>query len=119
MAHIFDIPKFTDSRGDLCVVENLLPFEVKRIYYIFNVSGQRGGHRHRETQQALIYFSGSCMVFTDSGKERNTYVLDRPDKCLVVEPKDWHTMSGFSKGTTLLVMASECYDANYFIDERY
>lgn len=119
MAKIIDIPKFTDSRGDLCVIENLLPFDIKRIYYIFNVDGQRGGHRHKQTKQALICLSGSCAIFTDNGKERDTYILDKPEKCLIIDPQDWHSMSRFSKGAILLVMASKYYDANDYISEQY
>jgi hypothetical protein len=119
MAYFIDIPKFNDSRGGLCVVENLLPFTVKRIYYIFNVSGERGGHRHKESVQALICLSGSCEVFVNNGVEKNTYILDEPHKCLIVEPKDWHTMDYFSKSATLLVLASEYYDVNDYIDETY
>ena len=119
MAYFIDTPRFNDSRGSLCVVESLLPFTVKRIYYIFNVSGERGGHRHKEAVQALICLSGSCEVFVNNGVEKNIYILDEPHKCLIVEPKDWHTMDNFSKSATLLVLASEYYDVNDYIDETY
>jgi dTDP-4-dehydrorhamnose 3,5-epimerase-like enzyme len=119
MAYFIDVPKFDDGRGSLCVVERLLPFSVKRIYYIFNVSDERGGHRHKKTIQALICLSGSCEVFVNNGRKKNTYLLDEPHKCLIVESKDWHTMDGFSKMATLLVLASEYYDANDYIDKPY
>lgn len=119
MAYFIDVPKFNDDRGSLCVVESLLPFSVKRIYYIFDVSGERGGHRHKRAVQALICLSGSCEVFVNNGIEKNNYTLDEPNKCLIVEPKDWHTMDGFSNAATLLVLASEYYDVNDYIDEPY
>ena len=36
---IIEIPSFSDSRGDLCVLEkgDVLPFEIKRIFYTYNV----------------------------------------------------------------------------------
>tara|TARA_B110000211_G_scaffold164064_1_gene185232 strand:- start:2143 stop:2505 length:363 start_codon:yes stop_codon:yes gene_type:complete len=119
MAYFVDIPKFGDSTGSLCVIENLLPFNVKRIYFIFDVLGQRGGHRHKKTVQALICLSGSCKVFVDDGAGKNTFELGEPNKCLIVEPKDWHTMDDFSDSATLLVLASEYYEADDYINEPY
>jgi hypothetical protein len=119
MAYFIDIPRFDDDRGSLCVVEDLLPFSVKRIYYIFKVNGERGGHRHKKTVQALICLSGSCNVFVDNGLVQSTYLLDEPSKCLIVETKDWHTMSGFTETATLLVLSSESYDRSDYIDDKY
>jgi len=119
MAYFIETPKFSDSTGSLCVIERLLPFDIKRVYYIFDVKGERGGHRHKKTKQALICLSGSCEIFVDNGMEKNIFSLDKPNQCLVLEPKDWHTMGSFSKTATLVVFASEFYDINDYIDEPY
>jgi quercetin dioxygenase-like cupin family protein len=119
MAYFIDVPKFIDSRGSLCVIENLLPFSIKRFYYIFDVKGERGGHRHKRAVQALICLSGSCEVFVNNGEKKNNFILNKPNKCLIIETQDWHTMSCFSNTATLLVLASEYYDVNDYIDEPY
>ena len=119
MAYIIDLPTFSDERGDLTVVEKILPFDIKRFYYIYNVDGQRGGHRHKKTIQALISLGGSCEIYVHNGEKEELFVLDTPSKCLILDPKDWHTMDKFDKTTTLLVFASEFYDKDDYIDERY
>ncbi|MBT5492670.1 FdtA/QdtA family cupin domain-containing protein [bacterium] len=119
MAHIIELPTFGDDRGNLTVVEKVLPFEIKRFYYIYDVSSQRGGHRHKKTIQALISLGGSCEIYVNDGKKEETFVLDTPNKCLILDPKDWHTMDKFSKGSTLLVFSSEFYSKDDYIDERY
>ena len=119
MAYFIQLPTFLDDRGSLTVVEKILPFEIKRFYYIYNVSSKRGGHRHHKTIQALISLNGSCEVYVNNGKEEQTFLLDSPDKSLILEPQDWHTMDKFSKDTILLVLASEYYDINDYIDEEY
>lgn len=119
MAYFIEIPMFSDNTGKLCVVEDLLPFSVKRIYYIFDVSAKRGGHRHEKTIQGLICLSGSCKVFVNNGIEKNIYILDSPNKCLIVKSEDWHTMDDFSEAATLLVLASEYYNIDDYIDEPY
>tara|TARA_B100001093_G_C26406353_1_gene833529 strand:- start:290 stop:649 length:360 start_codon:yes stop_codon:yes gene_type:complete len=119
MAYFIDIPQFSDSTGNLCVIENLIPFVIKRIYYIFDVTDERGGHRHKKTEQALICLSGGCEVFVNNGKKEEAFKLTKPNKCLILESRDWHTMNDFSSSATLLVLASEYYDKNDYIHECY
>lgn len=119
MAYLIDLPTFQDSRGNLTVIEKLLPFKIKRVYFIYNVLSKRGGHRHKKTTQALICFGGSCEIYINNGVNEETIILSNPAKCLIVEPKDWHTMDKFSKGASLLVFASHYFDRNDYIDEEY
>lgn len=119
MAYLIYPPTFKDSRGELTVLEKIAPFEVKRIYYVYNVNEKRGGHRHKKNIQILICLGGSCEIYVNNGETESIFLLDSPEKCLIVEPRDWHTMDKFTKGSCLLVLASEFYDKNDYIDERY
>lgn len=119
MAHIIEVPTHLDSRGGLSVIEDILPFEIKRVYYIYDAKGERGGHRHHKSIQALVCPIGQCTIYVDNGKSETTYVLDSPSKLLVVETVDWHTMSQFSSDCVLLVLASEKYNKEDYIDEPY
>jgi dTDP-4-dehydrorhamnose 3,5-epimerase-like enzyme len=119
MAHIINLPTFEDERGKLTVVEELLPFKIRRLYYIYDAVSKRGGHRHKKTMQALITLGGSCDIYVNNGKKEEVVVLNSPKKCLILEPRDWHTMDNFSKGTVLLVLSSEYYNVHDYIDEKY
>jgi len=119
MAYLLDLPTFSDERGELTVIENELPFDTKRFYYIYNAFGKRGGHRHKKTIQALICLGGSCEIYVNDGKSEQVFLLKNPSKCLILDPNDWHTMENFSTTVTLLVLASEYYDSNDYIDEKY
>jgi len=106
-----------DSRGYLLPIEigrDVVPFEVRRIYYMYGIpDGKgRGCHAHMDLRQILICVHGSCKVTCDYGGNRTieTYVLDRPEKGLVIEGLVWREMSDFSPGTVLLVLADEHYD---------
>ena len=110
---IIDLETHTDKRGNLTVIEKVIPFEIKRIFYIYGVDGStRGGHRHYKTRQAAICLKGSCVVLGDK-----TFKLDSPAKCLLIEPEDYHTMSFFSDDAILMVLASEYYNENDYIYE--
>ncbi len=119
MAYIIELPTFSDKRGKLTVIEKVLPFEIKRVYYIYETKDKRGGHRHKKNTQALICLNGSCEIYINDGFKKETVKLDKPSKCLILEPKDWHTMDNFTDGAILLVLASEYYDINDYIDEEY
>ncbi len=113
------LPTFTDSRGSLTVLEGALPFVPVRTYWIYAADGQtRGGHRHRHSRQALVAINGCVTIYMNDGVTFETVLLDQPGKCLLVEPKDWHTMS-FGAGSVLLVMSSQPYDRSEYIDTPY
>lgn len=114
-----DLPTFFDLRGGLTVLDDALPFEIKRIYWIYGADGHlRGGHRHVKTRQALIAVAGMVSMYINDGRCSGTVELNDPSKCLLVEPKDWHTMT-FGPGSVLLVLSSEPYDRADYIDEKY
>jgi len=119
MAYLIDLPTYKDITGNLTVAEKLIPFEIKRFYYIYDVNSKRGGHRHKKTIQAFICLGGKCEIYLNDGKNEDTIVLDKPTKCLIVEKEDWHTMDKFSKGSILLVLSSEHYNKNDYINEKY
>jgi hypothetical protein len=118
MAYLLSLPKICDERGCLAVAEKLIPFEIKRFYFVYNVKAKRGGHRHKKTIQALICLGGSCDIFISNKEKEEIIVLDSPEKCLILNPEDWHTMDNFSNGSTLLVLSSEYYDKSDYIEDK-
>ncbi|OFZ51852.1 MAG: hypothetical protein A2381_00925 [Bdellovibrionales bacterium RIFOXYB1_FULL_37_110] len=119
MANLINLPTFKDDRGILTVLDSHLDFEVKRIYYIYKACAKRGGHRHKKNRQAVICLNGSCEIFVNDGKSKKTFTLNKNNQCLILDSTDWHTMDKFSKDSYLLVLASEKYDVNDYIDEEY
>jgi hypothetical protein len=119
MAKLVDLPTFSDARGSLTVLEQAVPFSIKRVYFISGAVGLRGGHRHKKNRQILVAVAGSCEIFVNDGKQKKTYYLDSPSVGLLLKLEDWHTMDKFSPGCVLLVLASEPYDVDDYIDEPY
>ena len=120
MAELIDLKTFTDVRGNLTVIERCIPFDVKRIFYIYGVDDSvRGGHRHHETIQAAVCIQGSCTIYCNNGESGFEYQLNAPYKCLLLQPEDWHTMSNFSSDAILMVLASEYFNQSDYIYEPY
>ena len=120
MAKLIDLKTFTDDRGNLTVIEKTIPFDIKRIFYIYGVdSSQRGGHRHKKTLQGAICLKGSCEIYVNNNLKEEIFILDKPSKCLILNPEDWHTMQNFTSDAILMVLASEFFDSADYIYEKY
>jgi dTDP-4-dehydrorhamnose 3,5-epimerase-like enzyme len=119
VAYIINLPTYSDDRGSLTVIEKILPFDIKRVFFIYNPKGIRGGHRHKKTVQCLVCCKGECKVYVNNGKKKEIYHLNSPNLALILEPEDWHTMFDFSEDAVLLVLASDYYDKNDYIYEEY
>jgi dTDP-4-dehydrorhamnose 3,5-epimerase-like enzyme len=120
MAYRISLKTFTDKRGNLTVIEKVIPFDIRRIFYIYGVDDSvRGGHRHKKTIQAAICIQGSCIISNNDNQTREDFLLDSADKCLILEPQDWHQMHSFSENAILMVLASEFFDPNDYIYEKY
>ncbi len=117
---IIQIPKIEDVRGNIAIIENnVLPFEMKRVYYLFDVPSTaiRGGHSHKNQREFLIPLSGSFDVVLDDGKSRKTVTMNKPDKGLLINVNIWRELENFSSGAVCLVVASDVFDeADYIRD---
>lgn len=115
---IITIPKAEDPFGNYAIIErDLLPFAVKRVYYLYDVpsGAERGGHSHIGQSELLIAASGSFDVILDDGKQRTTVTLNKPDKGLFIGTGIWRELNNFSAGAVCLVMASDVFDENDYI----
>ncbi|WCT13805.1 sugar 3,4-ketoisomerase [Mucilaginibacter jinjuensis] len=120
MAYLINIPTFSDTRGNLTVLDEAIPFDIKRLFYIYGVdSSARGGHRHHKTVQAAICIQGRCTIVNDDGEKTEIFKMDSPHKCLILETKDWHVMKNFTPDAILLVLASTSFDATDYIFDPY
>lgn len=109
----------SQRKGDISVIENgeTIPFDVKRIYYLYDVPGgeSRGSHGHKHLEQLIIAVSGAFTVTLDDGNVRRSFTLNRPYQGLLVKPGIWRTLDDFSSGSVCLVLASEKYKAEDYI----
>ena len=109
----------SDRKGNLTVVENgiTLPFDIKRVYYIYDVPGgeNRGAHAHKDLSQFIVAASGSFTVTLDDGKSKRSFFLNRPYQGLYVKPGLWRDLVDFSSGAVAMVLASDVYKADDYI----
>jgi len=115
---LISIPKIEDIRGNLSVIElDILPFEMKRVYYLYDVpsAAERGGHSHKEQKEFLVALSGSFDVVLTDGKEQQTITLNKPFQGLLINQEIWRELNNFSSGSVCLVIASAVFDEDDYI----
>ncbi len=119
LVNTIEFQKLGDERGSLVSLEQNknIPFEVKRIYYIFGTKEgvSRGFHAHKNLEQVAICVKGSCRFLLDDGKNKEEVVLNDPSIGLYISNVTWREMHDFSEDCVLIVLASELYDESDYI----
>ncbi|MGF1508232.1 MAG: FdtA/QdtA family cupin domain-containing protein [Myxococcota bacterium] len=119
---VIHFPIVHDVRGNLSVIEGGIhvPFDIKRVYYLYDVPGgaRRGGHAHRELQQAIFAASGSFDVHVTDGQRDQVITLNRSYTALYINKMVWREIDNFSSGAVCMVLASHHYDeSDYYRDK--
>ncbi|TDB60650.1 sugar 3,4-ketoisomerase [Photorhabdus khanii] len=116
---LIDFKILGDERGQLISLEGNknIPFEIKRVYYIFGTKSDvaRGFHAHKKLKQIAICISGNCRFILDNGKKREEIILDTSHIGILIDPMAWHEMHDFSEDCILMVLADDIYDESDYI----
>ena len=118
---LIELPKIKDPRGNLTVIESgkHVPFIVQRNYWIYDVpSGMwRDGHAFKEQQELIVALSGSFDVVVNTGKEKRTFHLARPQIGLYIPRMTWRHINNFSTNSVALVLSSTVFDPTDYIED--
>jgi len=118
---IVQLPQIKNRAGNITPVNNLIevPFDVKRIFYLYDIPGgeSRGAHAHKQCHQFVVAASGSFEMLLDDGKIKRLIQLNRPYNGLYIPPMIWASEINFSSGAICLVLASHLYDKDDYIRE--
>jgi len=118
-AEIINLPKIADPRGNLTFIESAvhIPFDIKRVYWIYDVPGgeTRGGHAFKEQDEFIVSLSGSFDVIIDNGLSKEKFSLNRSYYGLFIPAGTWRHMENFSTNSLAMVLASTQFDKNDYI----
>ena len=119
IAEFFKLKSIDDKRGSLISIDMVgtLPFDVKRIYYLFesNVEITRGFHAHKSLKQLIVCVAGECKVILDDGKKKEQFVLNNPRKGLLICNCLWREIALLDSTSVLLVFADQHFDESDYI----
>lgn len=118
-ARLIELPTIRDERGALTFLDewNQVPFEMKRIYYLYDIGtgSKRGGHAHLKMEQILIALSGSFLVRVHDGKKWEEFSLSYPYVGLYIPSMNWREIINFSSGSVCLSIVSTEYSEEDYI----
>ena len=106
-----------EDMGYLVPLDEEIPFEVKRLFYLTDVPKEvsRGRHAYHETKQVLICVSGRVKVRCQEGERDVISQLYDNKQALYLEPHVWREAYDFSERAVLLVLSSKEYSEEDYI----
>ena len=121
MHRIIEINKILDQRGNLSFLQSdkEVPFEIKRVYWIYDVPGGefRGGHAFKQQQEVIVALSGSFEVVLHNGKEEQRFLLNRSYYGLYVPNMIWRSLENFSTNSLALIVSDMAFqESDYMRD---
>lgn len=119
--YIKEFPIFGDETGSLVAIEALkdIPFEIKRVYYVYGTMAHavRGRHSHKQLEQIIFCPNGACDFILDDGHGKTVVSMDKPNKALYIKGNIWREFTNFSSDCVVMVLASLPYDAGDYIHD--
>jgi hypothetical protein len=117
---LIDLPKIFMPEGSITPLEGaseVVPFEIARVFYLYDVVGGavRGGHAHRELEQLIVAVMGGLTVSLWDGERRRDVELNRAYQGLYVPPPIWTDLVNFSSGAVSVVLASRHFEESDYI----
>ncbi len=118
---LIQLPRIPDDRGNLSFIESEahIPFEIRRVYWIYDVPGGeiRGSHAFRDQDEFIVAISGSFDVVLHDGTKESRFHLNRSYKGIFVPRMTWRTLDNFSTNSLCMVLSSTSFDeADYIRD---
>ena len=114
LVKLIELPYHKEINGDLVVVEgenSVIPFSIKRVFNVRAQKGNiRGRHAHRHCSQLLICTNGAVEVKCDNNSTTETYVLDKPNIGLFIEPGIWADQKYIENNTILTVLCDRPFE---------
>lgn len=116
---LIELPNVSDERGELCFVESMnhVPFEVKRVFWTYNVKSEarRGNHAHRVCSMVLFPVGGALTINLDDGRRYVELRLDKSNVGVLIPPFVWSCQYDYEPHAACVCLASHPYSPEDYI----
>jgi len=119
MIRKIEFPKIVDKRGNLTFFENdnHIPFEIKRVYWIYDIPGgaSRGSHANLKSHEIIIPVSGSFNLVLNDGSNDYNFFLNDPSTGIYIPNLTYRKIENFSTNSVALIASSSNYNPNDYV----
>jgi mannose-6-phosphate isomerase-like protein (cupin superfamily) len=100
-------------------LQNYIDFEVKRVYYTTNISGDTSQHAHHIEKELFMMVQGSCTAVIDKGSGLEEIKIEGPSDAIYVGNYVWHGFKDFAPNSVLMALSSTNYspDRSDYIED--
>jgi oxalate decarboxylase/phosphoglucose isomerase-like protein (cupin superfamily) len=112
--YLITLKKNSSKEGRLSFIEQSedLPIEIKRVYWIYDISkgAERGGHAHLNSDRIMVCLHGSATISMENVQGNIfEFQLNDPGQALFFPRNHWIKLTLYP-GAILIVMASCLYE---------
>lgn len=102
---------FSGLQGYFANSGSTLPFDIKRVYFTYQIPefAIRGGHAHIYTKEIVFPLKGAVEVTVDNNIKQESYQLTKENQGIFLNTGLWRDLRNFKPNSLLLVIASEKY----------
>lgn len=120
IARLVPLTLVEQGRGNLLAGQfpEHLPFVPHRFFVVSGVPADevRGQHAHRTCHQFIVALQGSVVAQVWDTEGHRNYTLATPEVGLHMPPMTYGTQRDYSADAVLLVLASDPYDVDDYLD---
>lgn len=110
MAKLIQLKTVKEAKGCLSVIEGLLPGGIKRVDIYSNFANLKNTHRLKSSIQIITCLTGVCKLKIIENNYVIDYILDTPDKCVILHPEDWREFYSLENATILLSLTNRVHE---------
>ena len=111
--------KIIHRNGSIVVFEksNKIKFSFKRVFVVNSDQNQiRGKHAHKKCIQVLSCLNGKIKIYCETKEgRRNYFILDKPEKFLIIPKMTWCVQKYQKKNSILMVICSDKFQEKDYI----
>ncbi len=110
------IKDFNGLKGYFANSNSTLPFDIRRVYFTYNIpeTAKRGGHAHIYTKEIVFPIKGQFDVIMENKETCATVHLNKYNEGIFLNTGIWRELENFKDKSLVLVLASDSYyEADY------
>lgn len=117
--YIINLKEHVAVSGSLSVLEKEIPFEIKRVYWLYNLKSDssRGDHVHLNSDRVLVCLAGTVNLKLTSRQEKQYgFSLSSAKQAFFFPRNHWIELNA-SDGAVLLALVSCGYEEDITIND--